>query len=171
MNTRHGNALDMETWEEQVELLWTRFDDYSETSFLENMENLTSQLPIDHPRGLFETASSYDSLGHSDIAVPLYQRALDFKLGGSFRRQAIIQMASSLRNLGRTNESLKLLEAEKEGDSDDLKDGVDAFLALALTDSGREREALSITLKALARHMTRYSKSIKNYAELLIADK
>jgi hypothetical protein len=44
------------------------------------------------------------------------------------RRQAVIQQASSLRNLGQASESVTLLTAEREAGSDDLDDAVDAFL-------------------------------------------
>jgi len=44
---------------------------------------------------------------------------------------------------------------------------VNAFLALALVDTGREREAMSVALTALSRHLTRYQRSVANYARLL----
>jgi hypothetical protein len=74
-------------------------------------------------------------------------------------------MASSLRNLGEAPESVRLLEAERDAGSDELDDAVSAFLALALADTGREREALSIALTALARHLPRYQRSVTNYAQ------
>jgi Arc/MetJ family transcription regulator len=42
-----------------------------------------------------------------------------------------------------------LLTAERELESDDLDDAVSATLALALVDTGREREAVSLALTAL----------------------
>jgi Tetratrico peptide repeat len=105
--------------------------------------------------------------GHSDLAVPLYRRALEVGLGDDRRRQAVIQLASSLRNLGRASESVALLTAERDRDSDELDDAVDAFLALALVDAGREREAVSVALLAVSRHMTRYQRSLTNYARLI----
>jgi hypothetical protein len=73
-------------------------------------------------------------------------------------------MASSLRNIGRAPESVALLTAERNAGSDDLDDAVSAFLALALVDTGREREAVSVALTALSRHLTRYQRSLANYA-------
>jgi hypothetical protein len=49
----------------------------------------------------------------------------------------------------------------------DLAVAVAGFLALALADVGREREALSMALTALAPHLPRYSRSLTNYARLL----
>ena len=76
----------------------------------------------------------------------------------------MIQLASSLRNVGALDESVALLEAERVRGSDELDDAVAAFLALALTDAGREREAVSLALGALARHLPRYQRSLASYA-------
>jgi hypothetical protein len=116
----------------------------------------------------FERASSLDSTGHSDLAVPLYRQALDLGLSGVRRRRAVIQLASSLRNLGQAPQSVSLLRAELLAGSDDLDDAVRAFLALALVDTGEEREAASLALASLAPHLPRYQRSVANYAQLLI---
>jgi len=129
------------------------------------MEELAAELPADSAVALFERAASLDSTGHSDLAVPLYRQALALGLQGERRRRAVIQMASSLRNLGRASESVALLTAERDAGSDDLDDAVSAFLALALVDTGREREAVSLALTALSRHLTRYQRSLANYAQ------
>lgn len=113
---------------------------------------------------LFEEACELDSSGHSDRAAPLYREALDLGLEGINRRRAVIQMASSLRNVGEVQESVKLLTAERERGSDELDDAVSAFLALALVDTGREREAASLALEALAPHLPRYQRSLASYA-------
>lgn len=42
------------------------------------------------------------------------------------------------------------------------------FLALALVDVGREREAVALALGALAPHLARYQRSMGNYARLLV---
>jgi len=99
--------------------------------------------------------------------VPLYREALERGLSGERRRRAVIQLASSLRNLGEAYESVALLEAELNAGSDHLDDAVRAFLALALADTGREREAAAHALTALAPHLPRYQRSLANYAQLL----
>jgi hypothetical protein len=45
-----------------------------------------------------------------------------------------------------------------------------AFLALALVDSGHEREAAAIALEALAPHLPRYQRSLGNYARALMTN-
>jgi hypothetical protein len=84
--------------------------------------------------------------------------------------RAVIQLASSLRIVGSVDESVALLTAELEEPPDELDDAVRAFLALALADAGREREALSHALSALAPHLPRYQRSLGNYARLLVED-
>ncbi len=159
-----GNGVE---WERRVSDLWASIDDLGEEEFLARMEQLTDELPADSAVAAFERASSLDSTGHSDLAVPLYRQALELGLHGERRRRAVIQMASSLRNLGQPAGSVALLMAERKAGSDHLDDAVSAFLALALVDVGREREAVSIALKALAPHLPRYQRSLANYAQLL----
>jgi hypothetical protein len=49
-----------------------------------------------------------------------------------------------------------------------LDDAVRGFLALALVDVGREREAAAIAIEALAPHLPRYQRSMGNYARALL---
>lgn len=138
-----------------------------ESEFLALIDKLASELPEDSGISKFERACAFDSTGHPDRAVPLYQQALEVGLTGERRRRAVIQMASSLRNLGNVQQSVALLTEEMDADSDHLDDAVRAFLALALVDSGREREAVSLALGALAAHLPRYQRSLANYAKHL----
>ena len=157
--------MDNENWDRRLALLWQTIDDQPEDDFLAAIENLVAELPPDDPVGLFENASAFDSTGHPDQAVPLYRQALERGLSGQRRRRAVIQLASSLRNLGAADESVALLTDELAAGSDELDDAVRAFLALALASVGREREAVSIALIALAPHLTRYNRSLAAYAE------
>nr|WP_246324649.1 tetratricopeptide repeat protein [Petropleomorpha daqingensis] len=131
---------------------------------------MTAELPDDDAAGAFERAAARDSTGHSDLAVPLYRQALERGLTGERRRRAVIQLASSLRNTGDVATSVELLEGELARTSDGLDDAVRAFLALALVDSGREREAVSHALIALAPHLPRYQRSTANYARALVEE-
>src|SRR5436309_11718395 len=153
-------------WEQRLADLWASLDELSEQAFLSKMELLVAELPADSAVAAFERAGSFDSTGHADLAVPLYRKALELGLEGQRRRRAVIQMASSLRNLGQATESVALLTAERERESDDLDDAVSAMLALALV-VGREREAVSVAVTALSRHMTRYRRSLANYARVI----
>jgi Tetratrico peptide repeat len=155
-------------YDRRSEELWASVDEHDEEAFRAKIEELVSGLPADSPIAAFERACAFDSTGHSDRAVPLYWRALELGLDGERRRRAVIQLSSSLRNLGQASMSLELLSAELEQPSDRLDDAVSAFLALALVDSGREREAVSVALAALAPHLPRYQRSLGNYARELV---
>jgi tetratricopeptide (TPR) repeat protein len=159
--------MDEEQWERRVSDAWASIDQRGEEEFLALIDKLAGEAPPGSGAGSFERASALDSTGHSDLAVPLYRQALDRGLAGQRRRRAVIQLASSLRNLGRPEESVALLQEELRTGSDHLDDAVRAFLALALVDVGREREAVSLALAALAPHLPRYQRSLGNYARLL----
>ena len=154
-------------WEQRLSALWASLDDHSEEEFVARMDELVSELPADSAVAAYERAAAFDSTGRSDLAVPLYRQALELGLESDRRRRAVIQMASSLRNVGQAQESVALLTAERDAGSDELDDAVSAFLALALVDTGREREAVSIALSALAPHLPRYQRSLANYAREL----
>jgi hypothetical protein len=151
--------------------LFAVIDDYEETAFLAGIDALASELPGGDADGLFHRACARDSWGHSDLAVPLYREALERGgLAGENRRRAVIQMSSSLRNIGEAEAALAMLEAERERGSDHLDDALDAVTALCLASLGREREGLSLVLIALARHLPRYNRSMAGYGRALLAD-
>jgi hypothetical protein len=165
-------------WEERIHQTWASFadvndDDTAEAEFRARVDRLADELPPGSAIGFFEQACAWDSTGHSDRAVPLYRRALEIGLTGLRRRRAVIQLASSLRNVGRADESVALLTAEREVvpsevDEAALADAISAVLALALTDVGREREAVSVAVGALAPHLPRYQRSMADYARRLV---
>jgi Flp pilus assembly protein TadD len=155
-------------WEHRVADAWASIDEHNETEFQDLIEKLAAELPPDSAVAAFERACSFDSTGRPDLAVPLYRQALETGLTGERRRRSVIQMSSSLRNLGKQEEAITLLTAELEAGSDHLDDAVRATLALSLTDVGREREAVSLVITALAKHLPRYQRSMANYARLLV---
>ena len=160
--------MDDESWERRVADAWASIDELDEADFRALIEKLAAEAPPGSGAGIFERACSLDSTGRSDLAVPLFRQALEVGLTGERRRRAVIQSASSLRNLGRSQESVDLLTAEIAVTSDHLDDAVRTVLALALTDVGREREAVSIAVTALAAHLPRYQRSMAAYARLLV---
>jgi hypothetical protein len=155
-------------WESRIAAAWATLDVVDDDAFVAAIAALADEAPAGTGIGHFERAAAYDSTGHSDLAVPLYESALAAGLTGLRRRRAVIQLASSLRNLGRSEQSLALLSTELDAGSDELDDALRGFLALALCDAGREREAAAIALRALAPHLPRYQRSLANYARLLV---
>ena len=155
-------------WEGRLARLWASIDEHEPDDFVHRIDALASELPAGSAVGLFERACAQDSTGHSDRAVPLYEAALAAGLAGIRRRRAVIQMASSLRNLGQAERSVKLLRAELEAGHDELDGAVRAFLALALVETGQAREATGHALSALSACLPRYNRSLARYAEELL---
>ncbi|MFF5765627.1 tetratricopeptide repeat protein [Streptomyces tanashiensis] len=162
-------------WETRVTALWERLDDHEPADFRARFAALAAERPADDPAALFEQGAAHDSTGMPEEAVTFYRRALDLGLTGLRRRRAVIQLASSLRNLGRPDRSVELLTAERDlpadrldADEQALSGAVDAFLALALADTGRDREAASLALGALAPLLPRYNRSLAYYARALL---
>ncbi|GAC1478298.1 MAG: tetratricopeptide repeat protein [Candidatus Dormibacteria bacterium] len=154
-------------WERRLALLWAELEDSDENEFRTRIEALAGELPAGSGVGLFERAAAFDSTGHPDQAVPLYRAALSAGLDGERRRRAVIQMASSIRNLGDPQAAVTLLTAEAARTSDQLDGAVATFLALALVDLGREREAVAVALTAISNYLPRYNRSVVRYAAAL----
>ncbi|MFD8009361.1 tetratricopeptide repeat protein [Streptomyces sp. NPDC058955] len=161
-------------WEERVAALWDKIDTYGPEEFRARIGDLAAERD-DDAVALFERGAAHDSTGMPVEAVTLYERALGLGLTGLRRRRAVIQLASSLRNLGRPDRSVELLTVERDlpaerldADERALGPAVDAFLALALADTGRDREAAALALGALAPLLPRYNRSLAHYARALL---
>jgi tetratricopeptide (TPR) repeat protein len=154
-------------WERRIADLWAAIDDCDPADFRARVQALTAELAPGNAIALFELASANDATGMGQQAAVLYRRALAAGLTGRRRRQAVIQLASTLRNLGQAEEGVALLRAERDAGSDELDDAVAAFLALALIDTGQEREAAALALAALSRHLMRYNRSPADYAKTI----
>ncbi|WP_330745642.1 tetratricopeptide repeat protein [Chryseobacterium sp. CP-77] len=154
-------------WEDQLQSLWLQLGTISNEAFIQHIKNHVELLTDNNSQAVadFERACAFDSTGHEKEAEPLYRSALDHGLTGLRRRRARIQLASTLRNNGKTEESIHILREEKAHYSDELNDAVDSFLALSLSSAGKYEEALSLTLKALSHHLPRYNRSVYNYAK------
>ncbi|MET9952001.1 tetratricopeptide repeat protein [Streptomyces sp. NPDC006339] len=176
MTTSDHEDRPVEDWERRLAALWAELDTYEDPAeFRARIAELVDERPADDPVGLFERGAAHDSTGEPEQAVRFYQRALDGGLTGLRRRRAVIQLASSLRNLGRPDRSVELLMEERavpadrlDADEAALSAAVDAFLALALADTGRDREAVSLALGALAPLLPRYNRSLAHYAKDLL---
>jgi tetratricopeptide repeat protein len=156
-------------WEARVAEAWAALDATHPQDLRARIQALAAQRPDGDAAALFERACAHDSTGEPAAAEPLYRAALTAGLSGPRRRRAVIQLSSTLRNLGRAPEALDLLTAEREsGVSDGLDDALTAVLALTLSALGRDREALGLTVTALARHLPRYNRSMANYGRDLV---
>ena len=154
-----------ESWDERIDEFWQSADDARPADMLAAMAALIRERGDGDPDALYEWASVHDFLGREAEAIPLYRGALAAGLSGDRRPQAVIQLASSLRNVGEPAAAIELLE-------DHAPDAVtgaasQAFLALALRDAGRTDEALRVALRALAPTLPMYGRAVTAYADEL----
>jgi hypothetical protein len=154
-------------WEERLAAVWygARTVEVADDDLRDAVGTLVAELPAGHPVALYETGSAWDSTGAPGQAIAFYQAALDAGLQPDRRRQTVIQLASSLRNVGRAEEAVAVLRAERQVPSDDLDAQLDAFLALALADAGQAREGVGVAVAALGNLVQRYHRSLVAYGE------
>jgi tetratricopeptide (TPR) repeat protein len=154
-----------ESWDERVDRFWKSADDSEPEPTIAAMRHLVEERPAGDPDAAYEWASVHDFLGLESAAIPLYKRALAGGLSGDRRPRAIIQLASSLRNVGETRAAIDLLE---DFPSDDVTGAAaHAFLALALYDDGRPDAALRVALRAIAPTLPLYGRAVASYADEL----
>ena len=155
-----------ETLEARLERFWAKADEESETELSATLERILSEGAASPERALFERASLHDFLGDEGAAVPLYRAALDAGLAPPHRTQAIIQLASSLRNVGEVSAAITLLQAVSS--DDELFPAAQAFLALALHDDDKPTAALRTALAAVAPTLPAYRRAVSFYADDLV---
>ncbi|HSF99442.1 MAG TPA: tetratricopeptide repeat protein [Ornithinibacter sp.] len=129
--------------EEEITALWGLDDP-------EERIRLAGELSDTHPgdaRIVFEFAGTHDAAGHEDLAVPLYAQALEAGLREPHRHRAQIQLASSLRTLGRVDEAVAVIDDVAARHPESL--GVAAFRALVHHDAGHPTKALADLLAAV----------------------
>ena len=99
--------------------------------------------------------------------MPLYEEALAAGLREPHRHRAQVQLASSLRNVGRVDEAVAVIDDVAARHPESL--GVAAFRALVHADAGRPTVALGELLAAIASTSTdadvvRYRRALTAYA-------
>jgi len=166
VRTRYVEVMTNHDWASRVAEVWDSADEIGDNILLERIDALVAERPADDPDAVFEAASVRDSVGLEAEAAVLYQRALDLGLAEPKRGQTFIQYASTLRNLGRYEEGLALLN-RLEPDNE-LTDAASAVRALILVSAGRPVEGAAIAVGALAMHLPMYQRSMKNYAAELL---
>lgn len=126
-----------------------------------------------HPgdaRVAYEYAGTFDSAGRPQEAVPFYREALAGDLREPYRHRCQIQLASTLRNLGRLDEARREIDAAVTAYPESI--GAQAFRSLVLHSAGDSTEALRGLLGVVAAVSTdadvaRYRRSLTAYAALL----
>ena len=151
-------------WQARIDAVWAD-GSLSEDAVVAAIDALADERAADDAVALFERAGARDSAGREEEAEPLYRRALALGLDPQRRTRAVIQLASTIRNLGKTGEALEMLRTEYERDPrGELHDEAAAFYALALVSAGSAAHAASVALEALAPHLGCYTRSVTGYA-------
>lgn len=112
-------------------------------------EGLLADHP-DHPVLVFEVAGAYDTAGREGEAAVRYERALALGLDGDDLRRCLCQYGSTLRWLGRLDESVAVLERARAQFPE--SDAVRVFLALTLAEAGRTDGAVAQLLTVITNH-------------------
>lgn len=156
---------ELAVWDARIDTFWAEFDEDQPEREFASMSALVAERPDGDAVGLYEWASVHDSLGREAEAAELYRQSLDAGLSGERLPQAKIQFASTLRNLGRFDEAIAILESV--GRTDVTGDAHLAFLALTQFSAGRPELAARIAIGALSGTLPRYSRSVSRYAAAL----
>ena len=155
----------MNGWQARISGVWAAASDMAVLDVVAAIDSLVAECAPDDPAAIFEAASARDYAGLESEAEPLYRRAIELGLDADTLPRATIQLASTLRNLGRAAESVSLLEDLLHHHPEDEWTGPGAaFLALALASRGDDRDAASVALAALANYLPVYSVSVRTYA-------
>jgi tetratricopeptide (TPR) repeat protein len=109
-----------------------------------------------------ERAFELDSGGDEQDAVVEYERALEAGVPDDMLAKALLGYGSTLRNVGRNDDSVRVLAdaVERFPESDALP----VFLAFSLWTAGRRGEALATLARRLG-DGTGYERSIGYYAD------
>ena len=93
----------MSDWQHRVDAVWSAAERLGDDEVIRRIDALADERPPRDPVALFERAGARDAAGLEAEAEHLYREALERGLEGSERVQAHIQLASTIRNLGRPN--------------------------------------------------------------------
>jgi tetratricopeptide (TPR) repeat protein len=132
-------------------------------------EQLLAEHP-GHPVLTYEVAGSYDTDGQEAKAAGLYETAMELGLSGDTLRRCYCQYGSTLRWLGRLDESTAMLERARREFPD--SDSVRVFLALTHNDAGRGDAAVGELLAVITTHpevtdLGRYATGLRGLAQWL----
>jgi tetratricopeptide (TPR) repeat protein len=125
---------------------------------------------VDEAEREYELGGEHDSAGREEQAIPHYERALALGLREDLVPGALLQLGSSLRNVGRNDEAVALFDDAVARFPDHA--ALRLFRAFALATAGRDREALVDVLE-LARtridapDIDRYRRSLESYTRAL----
>lgn len=157
-------------WNALIDAVWTRAPTMAPGELVCTIDALTAARNADDAVALFERACARDTAGLEAQAEPLYRAALATGRLDEYRRaRATIQLGSTLRALGRLDESERMLTAEidrhaQPGHPATLHDEARTILALTYLAQGRAGEAAGLLLHVLGPRLSRYNRTIAAHA-------
>jgi tetratricopeptide (TPR) repeat protein len=116
----------------------------------------------------FEMGGAYDFAGREAEAVPHYRRAIALGLPEELIPRVMLQLGSTLRNLGEVTDAVTLLSDASQKYPNNR--GLRVFLALALHSSGQSQRAIVTLLDTLLLdpdELDGYARAIGEYTDLL----
>jgi tetratricopeptide (TPR) repeat protein len=120
-------------------------------------------------RAQIQAAYACDGEGFETEAAVYYDRAWRIGVSQEERHDFLVGYGSTLRNVGRLDESITVLETAAGEFPGDL--APPAFLALALNSAGRHDEAIALLIESLVAcngpGVERFSRALVDYADLL----
>jgi tetratricopeptide (TPR) repeat protein len=136
---------------------------------IEKLLKLDSENP-NNAHVSYELGGAYDTGGFEELALQQYQKALEIGLTGHWRRQCFLQMASTLRNLKRYDESLRVFDQGLREFPESVS--LVLFRSLTLHAMGKVNASLGIVFELFVREITsdeilRYEAAILGNAEYL----
>ena len=167
--------MNLDEWLARVAAVWERAPSMQGGDLVLAIDTLADKRSPDDGLAMFERACARDTAGVEGEAERYYRAALLTQDLDSYRRsRAIIQLASTLRILGRLDESEQLLLQELDrhlaaGNERPLHDEARATLALTYVAQGRAVEAAGLALCTLAPRLSRYNRSIFGNASRLVS--
>ena len=105
----------------------------------------------ENPRVLYEIGGAYDTDGQEEIAAKFYEQALAHGLEGDLLRRCYLQYGSTLRNIGRFEDSLNVFNQARQAFPD--SPSLAAFQAVSLHAADRSNDAIATLLEVLAEHV------------------
>lgn len=142
----------------------------------DNMEpTIRALLPIHaenpgEPHVLYELAGAYDTAGQEETALGYYEEAMRQGLSGDHLRRCYLQYGSTLRNVERIDDSVRVFAVARQRFPDSVS--LQAFEALTLHAAGRSSSALGSALELIADHvqlaeLDRYRAALRGNAAYL----
>lgn len=130
---------------------------------------ICEQHPHD-PRVLYEMGGAYDTDGQEETALGFYQKAMAAGPDGDVLRRCYLQLGSTLRNLGRIEESISVFSRARADFPESISLGV--FESLTLHAAGQVNTALGSLIVLLADHVSsdevdRYKPAMRGNADHL----